>query len=114
MTTNFALGLAIFACILSIVSYVAAVRIARLVATELTESGLLAKIARLEASVTDLHDSYEALLDSHKKLRSRIGMRKVREARGKASADVPDAENDPEAWKAAMRQRLHFSKFGGK
>lgn len=39
----------------------------------------LARIAEIEASLTELSDSYAALLKSHKRLRSRIGMRAVRE-----------------------------------
>ena len=41
----------------------------------------LAKLAEIETAITELTDSYAALLTSHKKLRSRIGMREVRERR---------------------------------
>ena len=41
----------------------------------------LAKLAEIETAITELTDSYSALLTSHKKLRSRIGMREVRERR---------------------------------
>ena len=41
----------------------------------------LRRMAEVEATLTELTDSYQALLDSHKKLRSRIGMRAVRENR---------------------------------
>jgi len=36
-------------------------------------------MAAVEATMTDLTDSYDGLLASHKKLRSRIGMRATRE-----------------------------------
>lgn len=45
------------------------------------KSVTLRRMADVEATLTDLMDSYESLLASHKKLRSRIGMRKVRESR---------------------------------
>lgn len=43
------------------------------------KSVTLAKLAEIEASLTDLTDSYAALMASHKKLRARIGMRAARE-----------------------------------
>lgn len=39
----------------------------------------LRRMAAVEATMTDLTDSYDGLLASHKKLRSRIGMRATRE-----------------------------------
>jgi len=49
----------------------------------------LTRIAELEAALTDLADAYHALLKSHKKLRSRIGMRELRKRR-------KDAQNGSE------------------
>lgn len=48
-----------------------------------------ARIAELSTELTELHDAYDALLSSHKKLRSRIGMR---ENRAKKASD-PDPED---------------------
>lgn len=41
----------------------------------------LRQIAELEATMTEILDSHQSLLESHKKLRSRIGMRELREKR---------------------------------
>lgn len=41
----------------------------------------LRQISELESAMTELLDSHQSLLDSHKKLRSRIGMRELRERR---------------------------------
>lgn len=49
----------------------------------------LVKLTELETGLTELTDSYHALLDSHKKLRSRIGMREVRERRGNSKTAPP-------------------------
>lgn len=75
------------------------------------ESQSLAEIARISADLTELHDAYSALLSSHKKLRSRVGMREVRERRKNGAdaptdGDLPDPRVDPEGWKRAMRLRL--------
>jgi hypothetical protein len=72
----------------------------------------LKQLAELEAQMTDLYDSYSALLASHKKLRSRIGMREVREKRRSENFDAtvtlaePDPQKDPEGWKRHMRAKL--------
>lgn len=52
------------------------------------ESVSLAKLASLECTMTELTDSYDALLTSHKKLRSRIGMREHRQKGANGSADL--------------------------
>ena len=64
----------------------------------------LAKLADLEATLTELLDGYNALLESHKKLRSRIGMRENR--RRRANGEIPDPTQDPDGWKRAMRLQL--------
>lgn len=73
------------------------------------KSVTLKTMAELSAEVTDLRDAYESLLQSHKKLRSKIGMREVR-ARRKNNADrdqdVPDPRDDPDGYKRAMRAKL--------
>lgn len=63
------------------------------------------QLAALQVEVTDLADAYASLLDGHKRLRSRIGMREVR-ARKKNGADPEQLNadlNDPAA-KAAYKQ----------
>lgn len=64
----------------------------------------LSKLAEIETQITELTDSYDALLTSHKKLRSRIGMRANRAGNGKS--DVPDPREDPAGYKRAMRLKL--------
>lgn len=75
----------------------------------------LREIAILSDEVTNLGDAYASLLASHKKLRSRIGMR---DKRAKDNDDngsgEPDPRTDPQAWKTYMRKQLHMQKFGGK
>ena len=70
--------------------------------------------------LAEIEDLHEALAASHKRLRSRVGMRELREKR-KVSSDVPGelgldgaAANedhpkpiDPVEWKRQMRIRLH-------
>lgn len=67
----------------------------------------LRKLAELEAAQTELLDAYEALLQSHRKLRARIGMRQVREKR-KNGEDKPDQgpEIDPDLAKAQEKRKL--------
>lgn len=64
----------------------------------------LAKMAAVEASLSELTDAYDALLASHKKLRSRIGMRANREF--KKDHEVPDPATDPAGYKREMRLKL--------
>lgn len=66
------------------------------------ESLGLRKLAEHEAALTELQDSYEALLTSHKKLRSRIGMR---ENRAKAKSNGEDSPDDYASKKRALRDR---------
>ena len=70
----------------------------------------MARMAEVEVALTDLTDAYDALLASHKKLRSRIGMRKVREKRENgAESDMPDPRIDPSGYKRAIRLKLRES-----
>lgn len=66
----------------------------------------LAKITEIETTLTELQDSYDALMTSHKKLRSRIGMRANRAANGSSEGGIPDARVDPAGYKKAMRLKL--------
>jgi len=64
----------------------------------------LRRMAEVEATLTELTDSYHALLDSHKKLRSRIGMRIVREEAHDAPGNGVDAATTTD--KDALRKQL--------
>lgn len=66
----------------------------------------LSKLAEIETAITELSDSYDALLTSHKKLRSRIGMRANRAANGRSDAQIPDPREDPAGYKRHMRMKL--------
>lgn len=66
-------------------------------------------------AITELEDQHEALSASHKRLRSRVGMRELREKRKNGDrppnidAGDPDGQryNDPDEWKKRMRLKLH-------
>ena len=83
-------------------------KIERFVARNSKRSLSLRKLAEVESTLTELSDAYDALLESHKKLRSRISMRQLREKR-KNGTDVPDATTDPDGWKREMRLKLRQS-----
>lgn len=64
------------------------------------------KIAELSAELTELTDSYAALLKSHKKLRSRITMRENREKRvDNAPAEDLSSGRDKRALRLAAKER---------
>ena len=69
----------------------------------------LKRIAELETEMTEVTDAVAAYGVSLKKLRSRVGMRKVREQNG---SDVPDSRSDPEGFKRYMRQQLRINVKG--
>lgn len=66
----------------------------------------LRQIAELDATVTELSDSYSALLTSNKKLRARIGMRATREKRQNEQdlGPAPADEVDRARYKAKLRE----------
>ena len=66
----------------------------------------LSKLAEIETELTELKDAYDSLLTSHKKLRSRIGMRENRAAKGSSESQIPDSTTDPAGFKRAMRLKL--------
>ena len=70
----------------------------------------LRRIADLETTCTELLDSYNSLLDSHKKLRARIGMRNIRNKR-ENGADLTPMSTDAEksTYKANLRAKLRAS-----
>lgn len=71
---------------------------------EQSESKALAELAKLSSEVTGLADAYAALMESHRKLRSRIGMRDLRKRRD--DDDLPDSSSDPAAYKRELRSQL--------
>jgi hypothetical protein len=79
-------------------------RAVRYCESENVRSKTLKTLAEHETVLTELTDSYDALLTSHKRLRSRYGMRRLRDE-SKADA-LPDPQTDPAGYKAAMRKRL--------
>lgn len=64
----------------------------------------LSRLAEIETTLTELTDAYDSLLQSHKKLRNKIGMRHLREDR--KSESVPDPRQDPAGYKREMRLKL--------
>lgn len=68
----------------------------------------------LVLAIAELEDLHEALSASHKRLRSRVGMRELR-AKRKNGHDEDDQDDsppprpavDPEQWKREMRLKLH-------
>lgn len=102
MLTEFSTGLAIFiglVCVLAVFSVVHLVKLANYcrdavqwVENENAKSVSLRQIAELESAMTELLDSHQSLLDSHKKLRSRIGMRELRDRRA-SEAEPTDLQS---------------------
>lgn len=72
----------------------------------------LKKMADVETTLSELTDAYDSLLQSHKKLRSRIGMRNLNARRSDDASEVPDATTDPAGFKRAMRLKLGAGKLG--
>lgn len=63
------------------------------------------RLAQIEVELAEMRELHESLLESHKRLRSREGMRELRQRR-KNGNDSPDPYTDPEGWKRHMeRQR---------
>lgn len=64
-----------------------------------------APIAELTAEMTDLTDSFQSLLRSHKKLRARIGMREARAKKRDMDAETDlGSETDKRALRLAAKQ----------
>jgi len=68
----------------------------------------LRRMAEVEATLTELLDSYDSLLKSHKKLRSRITMRenRAKAPNGIDSDSVPADEAAKAAYKNSLRSEL--------
>jgi uncharacterized protein YlxW (UPF0749 family) len=69
----------------------------------------LRNLTSIQTELTDHADSIASLHTSLKKLRSRIGMRELRGKGG--NSEFPDPNTDPQAWKDAMRERIHREKY---
>lgn len=63
--------------------------------------------------IQELDDNHEALAASHKRLRSRVGMRDLRARRNESKnepgdhPELPQPSRDQEEWKRQMRVKLH-------
>jgi hypothetical protein len=73
----------------------------------------LAHLSEIESTLTEHADAIASMHKTMKTLRSRIGMRELRARKTENGSDIPDAKEDPEAWKAYMRRKLHFDKTTG-
>lgn len=70
----------------------------------------LKRMAEVEATLTDLTDSYDSLLKQHKKLRSRIGMRENRQRA--ASEPVAETADDLSTMRDKRELRLRCKERG--
>lgn len=66
----------------------------------------LKRVAELETQLTELYDAYHALLSSHKKLRSRIGMREHREKKKTPQNGAQMDDSDRAVLKEQLRDQL--------
>jgi hypothetical protein len=60
----------------------------------------------MRLALGELDDRLIALGDSHKRLRSRVGMRELRARRGQSENGV-DESTSADEWKRQMRMKLH-------
>lgn len=114
LSTDLSTGLVVLAvllCVFSVACFVWAVKLAnycrdtaRWVEKNNSKSSSLRQIAELEAAMTELLDSHQSLLDSHKKLRSRIGMRELRERRASEEQTTDLSSGDKRALRLAAKQ----------
>jgi hypothetical protein len=65
-------------------------------------SPLWKRVRALETQITDLSSNFDSLMDSHKRLSARVGMRNLRERR---KGEGEDHEPIPPGDKAALRRR---------
>lgn len=83
------------------------VRVVKWVRNNNKASVSLKRMSKLEAEMTDIVDSVASIHESLRKLRSRVGMRKVRADRENAADVIPDSKTDPAGYKRHMRLQLH-------
>lgn len=76
-------------------------------------SKTLSELTDIQTELTEHADAIAQLNKTLKTLRSRIGMREHRARKTANGSDIPDAKDDPEAWKAYMRRKLHMDKTAG-
>ena len=77
-----------------------------------TASKSLAKLTKIEAELTEHADSIASLHQTLHKLRSRVGMRELRQReKTQDIAAEPDARTDPAGWKQHMRVKLAQKNF---
>lgn len=69
-----------------------------------TKSLTIKQLTEIQTELTDQADSIAALHKTMKTLRSRIGMRKLREDEN--SSGEPNSATHPQEWKAWKRQQL--------
>lgn len=94
----------LFAALGAALSVLGAVRCAQNLAAARALQASHARITRFEQELVDQRVLYEALMESHKRLRSREGMRELRQRQ--AVEQNPSAVTDPLAWKRQMRAQL--------
>ena len=79
-----------------------------------TNSKTTAMIAKMNLDLTNQDDILHQLADGLKKLRSRTGMRELRDKRSVNGGDIPDPQTDPDGWKRYMRKELKLGAYRGK
>jgi len=102
---EFSTIVSIFALLFAVVAVWYALRVAKFVVDNNKASTSLRALTEIQVELTEHADSIKALHGSLSKLRSRIGMRNLRE-KDAAQDDMPDSKADPAAWKEAMRKKL--------
>jgi hypothetical protein len=100
-----ALGFSVIGGLLALRTAVVARQIEQWVINNNKKSIGLKQLTQLETEMTEHADSIASLHASLKKLRSRVGMRNLRE-NGLDSASMPDSLRDPAGYKRAMRLKL--------
>lgn len=80
------------------------------VARRMSTTSAYKRLRELEIALSDLRELHELLLASHKRLRSRVGMR---EKRARDAATATRENETPEEWKTRMRRELHIKRMGG-
>lgn len=97
-------SLALLAVVAAIFSYRKALHSEKYLRANSERSISLSKLAQFECDLTELSDSYDALLASHKKLRARISMRELRKRRkSENGVDTEPEPVDKEALRAKAR-----------
>ena len=112
LLTELSTGFAVLAALCVVFCVVAMVWVRRAMiwihraADDLRRSAPANRVAEISAELTELRDAYDSLLKSHKKLRSRIGMRENR-ARKRQDDAEPVAADEKAALRVVARQQGH-------